>query len=121
MDDSGVKTPESITPHADGTVQAPAARNRLSKKLCQEPLNNNVQSSLTLIGNVGRLPWHESRETQAGSGAGRHIGGKDVVRVAVEVVAGPVVPHRGAGISVSGGDLHVAQVDATPRPCMVVT
>ena len=32
--------------------------------------------------------------------------------MAVEVAAGPVVPHRGAGISVSGGDLHVAQVGA---------
>jgi hypothetical protein len=33
--------------------------------------------------------------------------------VAVQVVAGPVIPHRGAGIGVEGGDLHVAQVSAS--------
>ena len=43
-------------------------------------------------------------ETQAGSSAGRHVGGQDVVRVAVEVVAGSVISHRGAGIGVTGGD-----------------
>jgi hypothetical protein len=33
------------------------------------------------------------------SGAGRHIGGKNVVGVTVEVLAGPVVTHRRPGIS----------------------
>ena len=48
----------------------------------------------------------------AGSGAGGHVGGEDVVGVAVEVLAGPVVAHGGAGVGVAGGDLDVAQVDA---------
>ena len=30
--------------------------------------------------------------------------------MAVEVLAGPVIPHRGARISVPGGNLNVAQV-----------
>jgi Arc/MetJ family transcription regulator len=66
-----------------------------------------------LFGNVGRLPQHERREMRAGSGAGRHVGGQDVVRVAVEVLAGLVVSHRGARIGVPGGDLHIAQVSAS--------
>jgi hypothetical protein len=44
------------------------------------------------------------------SGPGRHIGGKNVVGVTVEVLAGPVVAHRGPGISVPGSDLDIAQV-----------
>ncbi|MGH7732932.1 MAG: hypothetical protein ACREOE_04305, partial [Gemmatimonadales bacterium] len=32
---------------------------------------------------------------------------------AVQVLAGPVIPHRRAGISVAGGDLHVAQVSTS--------
>ena len=47
---------------------------------------------------------------QAGSGAGCHVGGQDVVGVAVEVAAGPVIPHGGARVSVADSDLHVAQV-----------
>jgi len=50
--------------------------------------------------------------TRASSGTGGHVGGQDVVRVAVEVVAGSVVPHRGAQVGVAGGDLDVSQVDA---------
>src|SRR5260370_10611764 len=41
-------------------------------------------------GNVGRSPQLEPRGTQAGSGAGRDVGGEDVVRVAVQIVAGPL-------------------------------
>ena len=33
--------------------------------------------------------------------------------MAVEVVAGPVVPPRGARVGVAGGDLDVSQVDAS--------
>ena len=33
--------------------------------------------------------------------------------MAVQVLAGPVVPHRRSGISVAGGDLHVAQISAS--------
>lgn len=33
--------------------------------------------------------------------------------MAVEVVAGPVVPHRGGRVGVAGGDLDVSQVDAS--------
>jgi hypothetical protein len=57
-------------------------------------------------GNVGRLPRVEPRETWAGSGARRHEGGQDVVRVAVQVAAGPVIPHRGARVGMAGGDLR---------------
>ena len=48
----------------------------------------------------------------ADSGAGGHEGGEDVVRVAVEVLASPVVAHCGARVGVAGGDLDIAQVDA---------
>src|SRR6266487_1349253 len=43
-------------------------------------------------------------------GARCHVGGEDVVRVAVQVLAGPVIPHRGTRVGVAGGDLDVAQV-----------
>src|SRR6266516_2097431 len=61
----------------------------------------------------GRLPRNQPRETEAGSGAGGHVGGQDVVRVAVEAVAGPVIPHRGPRVGVTGSDLHVTQVSAS--------
>jgi hypothetical protein len=32
--------------------------------------------------------------------------------VAVEVLAGPVVAHRGSRVSVTGGDLHIPETDA---------
>ncbi len=44
------------------------------------------------------------------SGAGGHVGSKDVARVTVEIGAGPVIAHRRAGISVPGADLDIAQV-----------
>jgi hypothetical protein len=47
----------------------------------------------------------------AASGAGGHVGGEDVVWVPVEVLAGPVIPHGGAGIGMPGGDLDIAQVN----------
>jgi len=37
-----------------------------------------------------------------GLSAGGHEGGEDVVRVAVQVLAGSVVPHRGAQVGVTG-------------------
>src|SRR5215471_19846746 len=46
------------------------------------------------------------------SGAGGHVGGEDVVGVAVQILAGPVVAHRGPRISVAGRDLHIPQVHA---------
>ena len=46
------------------------------------------------------------------SGSGGHVGGEDVVGVAVEVLSSSVVTHGGAGVSVTGGDLDVAEVDA---------
>jgi hypothetical protein len=33
--------------------------------------------------------------------------------VTVEVLAGPVIPHRGARVSVAGSDLDVAQVNSS--------
>ena len=68
--------------------------------------------SRPLIGNVGRLPRFKPREAQAWSGAGGHVGGEDVVRVAVQVLTGPVVPNSGARVGVTGGDLDVPEVDA---------
>ena len=62
--------------------------------------------------NAGRLPGLEPRETQVGSGPGGHEGGENIVRVAVQVLAGPVVSHGRARIGVAGGDLDVAQVDS---------
>jgi hypothetical protein len=35
------------------------------------------------------------------------------MRVPLQVLAGPVIPHRGARVGVTGGDLHVAQVSAS--------
>src|SRR6266508_2997213 len=52
----------------------------------------------------------QSREPQLRSGC--HVRREDVVRVAVEVLAGPIVAHRGARIGVARGDLHVAEADA---------
>ena len=52
------------------------------------------------------------RETRVRSGTGGHVGGEDVVRVAVQVLAGSVVSHRRARVGVAGGDLDVPEVDA---------
>ena len=46
------------------------------------------------------------------SGTGGHVGGEDVVRVAVQVLAGSVISHRRARVGVAGGDLDVPKVDA---------
>src|SRR5450755_3618858 len=41
------------------------------------------------------FPWaSRTGETPGGSGAGCHVGGEDVVGVAVEILASPVVAHR---------------------------
>ena len=74
---------------------------------------SSLRAKHSLIGNVGRLPRFKPRETRAWSGAGRHVGGQDVVRVAVQVLACSVVPHRGARVGVAGGDLNIAQVNAS--------
>jgi hypothetical protein len=65
---------------------------------------------------VSRISCHEDA---AASGDGGHVGGEDVVGVAVEVLAGPVIPHRGARVGVSGGDLDIRR--STPASSMVVT
>ncbi len=41
------------------------------------------------------------------------MGGQDVVRVAVKVLAGPVGTHRGPRIGVAGSDLDVPQIQAS--------
>jgi hypothetical protein len=46
----------------------------------------------------------------SGSGAGGHVGGEDVVGVAVEVLAGPVVTHCGTWVGMAGSDLYVPEV-----------
>lgn len=53
-------------------------------------------------------PW----ETQARSGAGGHGGGENVVRVAVQILASPVIAHRGAWVGVPGDDLDIPQAGA---------
>ena len=47
----------------------------------------------------------------ARSGPGGHVRSQDVVWVAVEVLAGSVITHRGARIRMAGGDLDIPQVD----------
>ena len=65
----------------------------------------DIRTNELLISAMSGVSRGMSRgETQAGSSAGRHVGGQDVVGVAVEVAAGPVVPHRGARVSVPSGD-----------------
>ncbi len=54
-------------------------------------------------------PTVASRQTR--SGAGRHVRSQDVVRVAVEVLAGSVVPHGSPRVGVPSRDLYLAQVD----------
>ena len=53
-----------------------------------------------------------ARPRDAKSGSGGHVGGEDVVGVAVQVLAGSVIAHRGARVSVTGRDLDVPEVDA---------
>ena len=45
-------------------------------------------------------------------GARGHVGGEDVVGVAVQVLACAVVAHGGARVGVTGSDLDVTEVDA---------
>src|SRR5690349_17675416 len=47
-----------------------------------------------------------------GSSPRSHVGSEDVVGVAVEILAGAVVPHGRAWVGVARGDLDVAEVDA---------
>ena len=56
----------------------------------------------------------------SGSGAGGHVGGEDVVGVAVEVLAGPVIAHRGAGVGVPGGDLDTETAVLLFEPSAVI-
>ena len=49
----------------------------------------------------------------AESGSGGHVGGEDVVGVAVQVLAGPVVAHSGARVGVTGGDLDIPEVNTS--------
>ena len=51
------------------------------------------------------------RGDAAASGAGGYVGGEDVVRVPVEVLACSVIARCRAGIGVPGGDLDIAQVN----------
>jgi hypothetical protein len=67
---------------------------------------------ITLIA-MPDVPRAGSRGTRVRSGTGGHEGGEDVVRVAVQVLAGPVVPHSGVRVGVAGSDLDVPEVDAS--------
>src|SRR5215468_12672902 len=70
----------------------------------------SMSSSNALFGSGGRLRGAESAEDLGWSGARGHVGGEDVVRVAVEVLAGAVITHRRAWVSVAGGNLDIPQV-----------
>src|ERR1022692_5188780 len=52
---------------------------------------------------------------QAALRAGGHVGGEDVVRVAVKVLAGPVVTHGDTRVGVPGGDLDVAKIHSSVK------
>ena len=58
------------------------------------------------------LPAKPCENAGSRSGGSGHVAGEDVDGVAVEVAPGAVVPGRGAGIGVPGGDLHVAKRDS---------
>jgi hypothetical protein len=49
------------------------------------------------------------------SGGGGHVGGENVVRVSVEVLAGSVVEHGGARVGMPGGDRPAFQVEPMAR------
>src|SRR5262249_51121697 len=72
----------------------------------------NMRRSNALNSAMPCDPWAWAVGSTARSGAGGHVGGQDVVRVAVKVLAGPVVAHRGARIGVPGRDLDVAELHA---------
>jgi len=74
-------------------------------------------STHTHFGNGGRLSRFEPRETSAGSGAGGHEGCENVVRVAIEILAGSVIPHRGARV---GAAIWTSR-KSTPASKLVVT
>src|SRR5664280_1076769 len=61
-------------------------------------------------GNVSVSLWPWGPGT--GLCARRHVGGEDVVGVAVQVLACPVVAHGGARVGVPSGDLDIPQVDS---------
>jgi hypothetical protein len=55
---------------------------------------------------------HAHRQSRVSAlGPGGHVGSEDVVRVAIEVLARPVVAHRRPQVGMAGGDLHIAQAD----------
>jgi hypothetical protein len=68
------------------------------------------RAGLPVIKDLIRTP--ASRHRRGGSSSGGHVGGEDVIGVAVEVLPSSVVSHGGAGVGVAGGDLDVAQIDA---------
>ena len=72
-DDTATLDQEAAELTIDGCLQLVVCRTAHRYTGCQRPL----------FGNVGRLPRLWPRETLAGSGAGGHVGGQDVVRVAV--------------------------------------
>src|SRR5262249_19117641 len=72
----------------------------------------NMRRSNALNSAMPCDPWAWAVGPTARSGAGGHVGGQEIDRVAVEVFAGPVVAHRGAWIGVPGSDLDIPQVHA---------
>jgi len=91
----------------NANTAAPAAPDAASGTIMHWP-TDSLTSAMSDVSH-GIKP----HETWAASGAGGHEGGQDIVRVPVEVVAGSVISHCGAGVGVPGGDLDIAQVSAS--------
>jgi hypothetical protein len=100
-------------------LMTPRARIRPAFSWRDEPgpscgMSSDAQASACATHSIRQ--WRTSPEagveTQVRSGSGGHVGGEDVVRVAVQVLAGPVIPHGRARVGVPGGDLDIPQVDA---------
>src|SRR6266542_3384581 len=81
---------------------------------CIERQHPAIRIRRALIGKAGLAHGTVVVMATAWSGARCHVGGEDVVRVAVEVLAGPVITHGRTRIGVAGGDLDGAQV----HPCV---
>src|SRR5450631_895305 len=109
-------------PHEDSLVKFRGGRSAPCR--CLPPMlppcskivaGNNYASRLIGIRRINLLISAMPSVSQAralGSGAGGHVGGQDVVRVAVKVLACSVVTHRGPRVSGAGSDLDVSQIHA---------
>ena len=80
----------------------------------------NALGGSAQFGNAGRLPGPALRETRVRSCVGSHVGGEDVVGVAVQVLAGSVILHSRARIRVAPPAIWTS-LRSTPASKLVVT